>query len=536
MVIEYNPATKAVHEDCEARIKLKFKDVDFSTSSNYLCLADYINKTPQKFYSKEAFDSYTAFLNSVKEKDPILLAEILREFEPFLNISNRVLSEVNEKAIHDVFLPSDNNDLINFIDKNVHYNLLKIYETPFYCLSKIIAKYYWIKSNKKIDGLDLYHSVEQLKKIGFSFVDKFYLHNVRNGIAHGKILFTDKNITYIDKKDGEVTIPTRKIIDTLDGIIDITNGFFLAFKIFVATNTNYLINHEIQIPQSVLLEELQAKANGPAWKILNCLESNSIIDKKQLVIYVKNDNWDYGKVLWYSFTTAMWAEAITKSYDRIFLSLTSKNSSVSPVGWAAYDAVKFRNAREKNEKNFEALNGVLEGNYVFFTPKYKFPKLVYRIGTLKSIIQNTFPLDWEKYTETYFPNPFIVRETQIHSKKSFAVVQDTSIIVKSNFQSDIENLIRVNRKRIIKLAISYSRKQCSIFSITRYLPVKYARVFIYDTDKRLRNLRNSGLIPELVATIEINTSKRIQTIDIFGGKPEQIENFRIVWNMNWHRR
>jgi len=49
----------------------------------------------------------------------------------------------------------------------------------------------------------------------------------------------------------------------------------------------------------------------------------------------------------------------------------------------------------------------------------------------------------------------------------------------------------------------------------------------------VRNLRNSGLIPELVATIEVNTTKRIQTIDIIGGKPEQLGKYRIVWNKKW---
>jgi hypothetical protein len=46
-------------------------------------------------------------------------------------------------------------------------------------------------------------------------------------------------------------------------------------------------------------------------------------------------------------------------------------------------------------------------------------------------------------------------------------------------------------------------------------------------------LRNSGLISELVATIEINTSKQIRTIDIIGGTVEQIGKYRIVWNKKW---
>jgi len=533
MIIENNPATKQQHNDWQLRIKAEFPDTDFSLSLDYLCLIHYLDNAPQKFYSREAFKKYLTFLESLKLTDPKLLADILIDAETLLSISNRILTEVNDKPIHDTFLPKEHNDLINFIDKEIHYNLLKVYETPFFHLSKVVAKYHWIKAKKGTDGLDLYNSVEQLKKGGFDFVDRFYLHDVRNGIAHGKVIFTDMDINYIDKKDGKANISIRKIIDTLDGILDITNGFCLAFKIFSLTNSDFYKNYSVQIPQSILLEELQAKANAPAWTITNCLESVAMPDKKQLMIYVKNDNWDCSKVRWYSFTTAMWAEALTKSYDRIFFSLNSTHNQLSPTGWAAYDANKFKHLREIEEKRFEAFKGVLENDYVFFIPKIKFPKFIYKIGTYRSIIKTTFPLAWRKYFDTYFPNPFIVRETQIHSKKYFTVVQDPSVIIKPNFQTDIEGLIRKNKKRIMSLAIKYSRRQCSRFSLTRYLPVKYARVFIYDTNKRVRNLRNSGLISELVATIEVNTTKRIKTIDILGGTPEQIGKYRIVWNKKW---
>lgn len=533
MLLENNPATQQQHEDWRQRIKKTFPNTDFSKSSDYLCLISYIDKAPQKFYSKDAFKQYLLFLESIKLKDPNLLANILKEDEPLLSVSNKILTEVNEKPIHDIFLPNEHNDLINFIDQEIHYSLLKVYETPFFHFSRVVAKYYWIKEKKGTDGLDLFHSVAQLKKVGFSFIDPIYLHDVRNGIAHGKVIFTDLDITYIDKKGNKVKIPTRKIIDTLDGTLDVANGFCLAFKLFCLTNLDFFETHSIPIPQSILLEELQARANAPAWTITNCLESVAMHDKKQLMIYVLNDNWDFSKVQWYSFTTAYWAEKLTKSYDRIFISLHSTHSQLSPTGWAAFDGNKFKELREQNETKIEVYKGVLEGNLLFFIPKIKFPRFIYKIGTFISVAKTTFPLAWRKIMDTYFPKSFFIRETQIHSKKSFTVVQDPSVIIKPDFQNGIEQLIRNNKKKIVNLTIKYSRKQCSRFSLTRYLPIKYIRVFIYDTDKRVRNLRNSGLIPDLIATIEVNTSKRIPTIDIIGGMPEQLGKYRIVWNKRW---
>ena len=94
-------------------------------------------------------------------------------------------------------------------------------------------------------------------------------------------------------------------------------------------------------------------------------------------------------------------------------------------------------------------------------------------------------------------------------------------------------LIRKNRKKILQLAIKKSKATVPFLSKENILPVKYIRLFIYDTNKRVRQLRYSGLIEELICTIEVNTTKRIKTIDISGGTAEQIGKYRIVWNKKW---
>lgn len=533
MLLERNQSTTELHNDWRQRIKNHFPDIDFSNSSDFLSIIHYIYKAPQKFYSKEAFKKYLHCLEEIKSKEPSLLASILNESEPLLSISNKILAEINNEQIRDILLPTEYNDLIDFIDKRIHYNLLKLYETPFFHLSYILSKYSWIKQKKGTDGLDLSNSVKELIKLGFGFIEPVYLHNVRNGIAHGKIVYTDLNIIYIDKKGNREEIETRKIIEIFDRSLDISNGFCLAFKVFCFTNPDYLEMFNISIPQSILIEELQAKANAPAWTITNCLESIALHDRRQLIIYVKNDNWDFNKVRWYSYTTAYWAEKLTKCYDRIFFSFHSVHSKSSPTGWAAFDAKKMRELRENNKTEIENYSNVLEENLLFFIPKIKFPQFVYKLGTLWSIIRTNFPIYWRKCLDTYFPNPFIVRDTIIHSKGSFAVVQDSSVIIKNEYHNDIKQLIRNNKKRIVNLAIKYSRKQCNRLFLKRYLPVKYIRVSLYDTDIRVRNLRFSGLIPQLIATVEVNTSKRIKTIDIINGTPEQLGKYRIVWHNGW---
>lgn len=534
MLLEDNHYTTALHNDWRMRIKLNFPDIDFSNSSDFLSIIYYIDKAPYRFYSKKAFQKYLEFLKDVKLKDSFVLASILNEAEVALSLSNQILTEISNEQIHDIILPSDNNDLIDFIDKKIHYNLLKIYESPFFQFSHLIAKYSWSKQKKGIDGLDLLNSVRELIKKGFSFIEPFYLHNVRNGIAHGKIVYSDLDITYIDKKGNKEKVDRRGIIDAFDGVLDISNGFCLALKVFYFTEPDYLEKYKISIPLSILISELQAKANAPAWVITNCLESIALQDKRQLMIYIKNDNWDFNKVQWFSFNTAYWAERLTKCYDRIFFNYYSIHNKFSPGGWAAFNAKKMRELRENNETAIENYSDVLEDNLLFFIPKIKFPRIVYKLGALISIMKTIKPLHWKRYLDTYFPNPFIIRDALIHSNGRYAVVQDASLIIKSEFQDDIIQLIRTNRKKIVKKAIKFSKSQCSHLSLLRYLPVKYVMIYLYDRDLRTRNLRFSGLIPELIATIEVNTSKRIKTRDIFNGTPEQYGKYRIIWHNNWH--
>lgn len=533
MHLSENPITSVLHADWRKRIKIHFSQIDFSNSIDYLCLIKYIDNAPQKFYSNEAFQKYFQFLETTKKEDPEVLSKILKESETLLSISTKSFLEVLSEPIHDILLPDLPNDLINFIDNKIHYNLLKLYETPLFQFGFIIAKYHWIKQEKGLDRLDLYNVIDQLKKVGFDFIEPFYLHNIRNGIAHGKIIFSDSDITYFDKKGNKEKISTRKIVKTFDGIIDIINGFCLAFKVFCFTNSTFFDRYNISIPKSILLEELQSRSNCPGWTITNCIESIVLSSKRQLTIYVKNDNWDFNKVRTYSFLTALWAEKLTKSYERIFISLYSANSTVHS-GWAAYDGLKFKELRELQSANPKDFKGVLEGDLVFFIPKFKFPWIIYRLGTYQSVFKVLLPLELQNFKDKFRYNPFLLRETRIHSKKNFSVISDPSIIVRPSSLDDVEALIINNRKKIFQLAVKKSRQECHWLSITKYLPVRYIRVFVYDTNKRIRDLRSSGLIPELIASIEVNTTKKIKTIDIADGIPEQHGKYRVVWNRKWN--
>lgn len=532
MFLEHNPITSDLHLYWRERIMAEFPLINFMGNIGGLCLIKYIDYSPQKYYSRESFTKYFEALQAIKKTDPLALANILNECESLLGISNRVLDEINESQKNEQFLPRDHNDLIFLIDKTIHYQLLKLYETPLYHLTYILSKHSWIKKKKGTEGLDLKNSIDEIKTMGFDIISKYYRHTIRNGIAHGKVVFTDSEIIYIDKKGNNDKIYTKAIIKVFDRALDIVNGFCLALKLFYFSEYEYIQKYKVSIPQSILLEELQLKLNAPGWKITAFFESLALGDRKQIMVYVKNNIIDGMMVRFYCLSNAYWIERLTPNYDRIFFSLHSKFGKYSPVGWGAYDAKKLKSLRETGEIAPEAFRGVLEEDSLFYAPKYKYPRKIHYIFNLISIMKIILPIWWKKYKNTYFPKPFFIRESEIVNHKTFVSINDASVIVKQKYLEDVRVLIIENRKNIVRHSIRFSKKQCSYFSITRYLPTKYIRVFIYDTDKRLRDLRHSGLIPELIATIEVNTSQ-IRTIDIINGIADQHGKYRIIWHKNW---
>ena len=128
-------------------------------------------------------------------------------------------------------------------------------------------------------------------------------------------------------------------------------------------------------------------------------------------------------------------------------------------------------------------------------------------------------------------SPIDPRDTRIHRNKSHSVING-GIVIKSNSSIPIDDLIRTYCSSIVRKAIRFARKRAKMTNISKYLRIGYLRVGIYSKDFRIRKLRNSGLIPELLCTIEFKRLRRIRTIDIIGGKPETIKKFRIVWNKN----
>jgi hypothetical protein len=514
--LKENPITKELHNLWRDEIRERL-----NVTTSFLSPIKYVETSPQKFYCRRAFEEYSHFLNNGATENPRLLWKLLEDHEQEISRANLIIEEINRKPIHDTHL-SNGIELMEFIRSQIHFNLLNLYEAGLTELLIVPAKLSRTKRNKGLEGLELHSVVEEMKYTNLSFVSDFYNSTVRNSIAHGKMLFSDHDVQYFDKKGNTTRLSFREIAKLFDQLLDVVNGFHLALKLFL-----YEQNSTVSIPLSMLTEELKVTCQSPGWEVQDCFESVAIGNRRQLSIYVLNNNWAYRKVLYYAFFTAYWSDLLIKNYDRIFISL---KSTTSLTGWAAFDAKRLSEARTSKSQNVAELPSTLEDGGIMFHPTKTFPGLVYKIGSLRA----AFSIVWrvrrlkEKRSS---PRRVVVRDVYWHIRNNRVVIGDASVVLDFGSFLDQAKFIEGEYARIIKDVINHCRTQLNFFQT--FFPVDYIQVSIFDSDQRVRNLRHSGLNENTIASIRVNVSKKIVVPDLIHSEIEQQGKYTIYWNKAW---
>lgn len=162
-------------------------------------------------------------------------------------------------------------------------------------------------------GLDIFNRFEEIKRTPLAFLAEEYCNTTRDSIAHGSVQYLHRDIEFRDKKK-TITNTHSEYLKRFHTVLDICNGLALAYKIFFFKKfTN------VKIPKQVLSEELYAQTEAPWWQIEGCLESEVGENNSQLVIFIKPETRDYGKVRLSAILTAALAERYAPDYKRSLL-------------------------------------------------------------------------------------------------------------------------------------------------------------------------------------------------------------------------
>lgn len=527
MILGSCPQTEELNKYKREKLLSEFPILCTYPDGWYLSLWKYISHIPERFYSKKACEDIQNHLNILTENEPIVLSKILKEYGRAISLGFKSLDEINELGFHDMELPSNEYDLMLFYDTQIHPTYLKLIEGPYANIIVLISAYKRMKRKAKFEGFDLYQRVKELNGTQYDYLTVPYSKVIRNAIAHGKVIYKQLDIIYEDKRES-VTLYSNSVIDYLDNMLDICNGLSLGIRFYYLTHMAFLEQHNINFPLSLMIGELRAQTDAPGWEIRGCLELEMAENRKQLVVFTKNRFLDPLKLNYHVVRSGILAERFVPGYKRYFFSLDSKYSL---LGWAAFDGSELHRLRTQNDSKLEDYITTLENGLIFFNPKFKLPRFVFKISTLISLMKIIIPIKCREVKEAHYPLSINPRDTRIHRNKFHSVING-SVVIKSNSSLPIDDLIRTYSSSIVRKTVRTARRRTRIINISKYLRLGYLRIGIYSEDFRIRKLKNSGLIPELLCTIEFKRLRRIRTIDIIGGEPEIIKKYRIVWNKN----
>jgi hypothetical protein len=522
-----NPVTREYKRFEKENILHHFPQLERCGHDRFLYLGKYLSKIPEKCYSRKAFsDIYSSLVEIVKEKEVFL--KLYNNYHDDISIAFRSMYYINSLPIHDNEILRNSEYRIFYCENTIHPNLLKIIESVYSNLISILSAYLCVVRNKEWKSLDIFNRVEVLKTDSrFFYLTGYYDHTMRNAIAHGDVLYKSDSVVYKNRGETKELI----IVDVLrlfDELIDICNGLCLGYRLFFLANDVFLGDNKTALPIHVYLDELREEIELPHWKLIDCLESQTVTNQRQLNIFVRNNFLDRSKVHFFVFHTAVLAEDYLQGYGRYFISLDSKYSF---PGFAAFNGVKLRDIRLKKSEKLEEYKGVLEDNLVFFYPVFKVPRICFTFSSFLMVLKIQIRLGMLRFRKDVTRYLVVVRNSKLFNFGHRLNVE-SAIVLEQNekFKVDIRSLIRREVRRIVRRTVKLSIRGARLLELRRFLPLDFVRIHVFSKDLRKRTLGSSGLIPELICRIETNKKGKVKQINYIGGSHELIGNYIVFWN------
>lgn len=352
----------------------------------------YLVSRPEKFFSESAFDIFLNALRDIDERHAQGLIEYVEENATYINNAFRNAQEINAFEWHDQEVKAENDYLLlMLIDREVHPAYLRLVESVFQPMLRILAHFSRIADAKGTQGLNLYNIIHELPDEPYGDVKAPYVHLMRNGIAHGGVRYSENEIIYWDKKDNELALKPSNVVQKFDDMLDICNGLLLAFSVFSLSRSGM----KNLVPQILMIEELRAETEAPYWDITGVLSSTAIGNKKQLIVYCNVRTMDESMVRFSTFQTAVLAERVAPSYDRYFVSMKARNGL---PGWAIFGGSELANHR-LSDHDIEEYSDVIQDYLPIFLANRKSLGILNRLERLKYAVQVSWPIILAEYQE-----------------------------------------------------------------------------------------------------------------------------------------
>jgi hypothetical protein len=505
-------------------LKTKFPELQSCAHDQYVSLAKYLEATPEKFYSDDAFKMFYQNLGAFNNQRSSELATYLNDYQNELSRALHLLNEVNRQNWNDILISERGYALTKFIDQTIHPNYLRISEGVFKPIAKIIAYHSRIQRGVSTENLDLYNIVEEFKRIGLHDLIDSLDNTMRNGIAHGGITYLDHDIRYEDKKGNTTQIDAREVIRMFDSLLDVSNGMALALKLFLLADDS----GKLKIPRQLLIEEITESTRTGWWEIQGVVDS-SIETQKQLLIYVDAKSLETMKIMMSALKTAIMAEQFAPGYDRYFFSFDAPG--LMP-GCAGMSGKVLKQCRENNVDTIEGYKGLFDKEVFMYIPKWKAPKFVRYLETIYFALKENFRSELPKQNQKWGLPNFEIRDSKIH-RNSWGLVLHAAIFLDEKTLDEQFDKIRKFPRFLVFKALKHAKKYESDTRFLKFLPLGWSRVAIYRRNQRSREFGNVGLGKDLICTLGLKRIKRIESPELLGSELEKIAGVTVAWNKAW---
>ncbi len=519
-----NPILSNMHETQATKLAEEFPAIATSQSPNVLSLYKYIEKCPERFLSKFAMDVFLQELERIEKENPTTLRQFISDELDSLNNVFRHIEEINDFSWHDAPMNSgDDYRKLMLIDTNLNPAYLRLTEAVLKPLLKIPAFFSRTRRKKGTEKLELYDIQTELAGTDFEQILQPYEATVRNGIAHGGVVYAANSICYRDKKGNSKQLQDSEVIQIFDDLLDVCNGLVAAFSGFLLTRSD----PRYPRPQRLQLEELRTETQTPYWRVIGWLPSEQI-NGSQLIVYIEVTTLDYQKALFSAFQTAVLSERLAPGYDRYFLSLSQP---AGLHGFCGFNGTALAHHRE-HDHSLDQYTNVIEDPGLFFVPRYKQPRIIGKLTSIFLAFRISKPEISAQYRNRLGLCKMVVRQADLH-RNSWGVVLKADVVLESSSGHVEQMHVRRQCKSIIRKSLRKARSERPYTSLLRYLPLGYARVNLFQVDYRRRKLANFGLAKDLIGTVQIQRIKRIKAPDIIGSTIEFARGVRIAWNSRW---
>lgn len=515
-----HPLTGKVNKQARKRVLHKFPELSSCEQNSYLALSKYLDGTPERFYSREALRVYTKMLEKMYTGDPTQFLKILDERSNDIGSAMLTLNEIRQQDWHDTVIERDGYAFMRLCDRSLHPAYLRLAEGVFQKLIRPIATCLRLERNKSTDDLwKLSACVKEMEPTDCSSLVAHCNSDVRNSIAHGHVTYRLNEVVYFGQDGKSQTLSNIAVYEMIDGLVDTCHGCSLALKLF------YLQHLGNRIPQQIMLEELQAETETPWWHIEGCLVSE-LSQHSQLILYARPMSRDYHKVLYMCIYSVILAEHFAPGFDRYMVSLCSP---IASIGWAVFDGKKLRGVWENGVPR--SMDDYKDSGHVYYKPNMSLPKFLCRLETILMSFRLHMPLAFNEIRKNLGQVFIIGRQAKIH-RSGWGAAVNGIVVVDITDEDDPKQAVKMARRRIIRAAKRLASKNIKWCNLTKYLPIGYARIAVFQTDRRHRQL--SGLSPDLICIIQKQFITRIKKPpDIDGSKIEIVWPYRFVWNNAW---